>query len=239
MQEIRIEEATCSLPKDVWAAMKVEDWEATASRCLVAREGERVVGALFFAPFGSVHIAGVGVVEDRRRRGIGSALYRGAAERMGVSLYSIYPGSYLSSGARALRAKLGMPLAPKPPPGPPILLLNTTIVTGLPTGTDSDDCLPPAALYTVRRLSPAGARAMVEGRKFDSAIGHEAAARCMSALLGVEVPVSRAAYEQMPGQRAIALKLRGRLPEGKVLVSTEELDAIGYDLFELYRHPNG
>ncbi len=64
------------------------------------------------------------------------------------------------------------------------------------------------------------ARALVaEG--FLSAIGHEGAARFLTRLLGVEVPVNRVAVSLRAGDAALVLRLTERLPEGVVLSDAE------------------
>src|SRR5207253_134920 len=64
---------------------------------------------------------------------------------------------------------------------------------------------------------------------FTSAIGHAGSAEFLSALLGVDVPVNRVAIAMQPGDRALVLRLQGRLPEGAVL-SREELVAVPCEL---------
>lgn len=69
---------------------------------------------------------------------------------------------------------------------------------------------------------------------FVSAIGHEGAARFLSGLLKVEVPVSRLPVAMQAGDSALVLRLAGRLPEGVVL-SEAELSACAYELGLLTR----
>ena len=69
---------------------------------------------------------------------------------------------------------------------------------------------------------------------FISAIGHEAAADFLSSLLGRPVPVNRVAVAMAPGDTALVLRLRDRLPEGKVLAA-QELAATPYELGWLER----
>lgn len=52
-----------------------------------------------------------------------------------------------------------------------------------------------------------------------SAIGHAAAARFLSAQLGIEVACQRVAVRMQPGDQALVLRLLDRLPEGAVLDS--------------------
>lgn len=103
----------------------------------------------------------------------------------------------------------------------PILLLNTSIVTAPGTYRLSDP------------ISEERARDMIE-IGFVSAIGHDAAARALSTILGVDVPVNRVPSVQMPHQVALVLKVRGRLPEG-VILDDAGLRAIGFDLLVLTR----
>jgi CRISPR-associated protein Csx16 len=69
---------------------------------------------------------------------------------------------------------------------------------------------------------------------FLSAIGHQASAQFLTALLGVEVPVNRVAVQLQPGDRAIVLRLKERLPEGKVLTE-EEMNSLPFELGLLTR----
>jgi STIV B116-like len=77
------------------------------------------------------------------------------------------------------------------------------------------------------------ARALLAGG-FVSAVGHGAAARLLSVLLGLEVPLARISVTMAPADRALVLRLRDRLPEGAVL-SEEELRAVPYELGLLTR----
>jgi hypothetical protein len=65
-------------------------------------------------------------------------------------------------------------------------------------------------------LSVELARELVRGG-FVSAVGHPASAQFLTAQLGVEIPVNRVAIEMQAGDRAVVLRLKGRLPEGVVL----------------------
>jgi hypothetical protein len=72
------------------------------------------------------------------------------------------------------------------------------------------------------------------GTDFVSAIGHQAAADFLSLLLGVTVPANRQAITMEPGDGALVLRIRERLPEGKLL-NREEMMAIPYELSWLKR----
>jgi len=73
---------------------------------------------------------------------------------------------------------------------------------------------------------------------FDSAVGHQGAADVLSVLLGFKIPLNRQQFAQQQNQAAIVLKLKGRLPEGTVLNSIEEIEAVGYELKLLVRIPD-
>lgn len=108
----------------------------------------------------------------------------------------------------------------------PILLFNTTICPSYP------------ARYSLGSpITPAEARALVNGRETVSAIGHQATADAMAEILGRPVAVCRTAGGVEPGQQVLVLKLRGRLPEG-VILTGEQLEAIGYDLLVMTRLPD-
>ena len=105
--------------------------------------------------------------------------------------------------------------------GRTLYLLNSPILTA-------------EGVYELRSISVEAARQLAaEG--FVSAIGHEATAQALTALLGVVVPASRQAITMAPGDEAVVFRLRGRLPEGAVITSVAELEALGYDLLLLRR----
>ena len=69
---------------------------------------------------------------------------------------------------------------------------------------------------------------------FASVVGHPASAQFLAEKLGIEVPVNRVAVEMQPGDRAVVLRLKGRLPEGKVLTE-EEMKTMPFELGLLTR----
>lgn len=68
-----------------------------------------------------------------------------------------------------------------------------------------------------------------------SAIGHEATAQLLSMLFDDDIKVNRVAYKQSVGEKAICLKMKGRIPEGTVLKEISQLEEIGYNLFLVVR----
>lgn len=99
-------------------------------------------------------------------------------------------------------------------------LLNTSILTA-------------EGSYTLEDISLEDAKLLVLQNELDSAIGHQATAEIMSALLGVDIPVNRQMFAQEPRQAALVFKLNGRLEEGKIL-QAEDIEKIGYK-FQLLR----
>jgi hypothetical protein len=82
-------------------------------------------------------------------------------------------------------------------------------------------------------LSPDNARTRLHDG-FVSAIGHASSAAFLSELLGLEIPVNRISIAMEPGDTALVLRLRGRLPEGRVLTA-EEMAKVSYELGWLER----
>lgn len=80
-------------------------------------------------------------------------------------------------------------------------------------------------------IDEAGKRAAVG---FVSAIGHAASAHLLSEILGVDVPVARIRARLAPGDEAIVLRLRDRLPAGAVL-DEATLRTLPFDLSLLTR----
>lgn len=89
-------------------------------------------------------------------------------------------------------------------------------------------------LYRISDLGVEEAKELIARHGFESAVGHEASAQVLSAILEVEVPMKRIEYSQAVGQKAIALKLNVRPPEGQIL-SAEEMFKVGFELKLLER----
>lgn len=104
----------------------------------------------------------------------------------------------------------------------PIVLLNTPVITN--PGT-----------YVMENIDTDAARALISECGFTSAIGHTATADTLRELLGVDCQEARIRFSQAIGQRALIFRLNIRLPEGHVLQSREEIEAIGYSLGLLTR----
>lgn len=89
-------------------------------------------------------------------------------------------------------------------------------------------------LYLVSPLSVEEARELITHYGFESAVGHQASAEVLSRILQVEVPMNRVEYHQRVGQKAIALKMNVRPPEGQIL-TTDEMIQVGFELQLLQR----
>lgn len=102
---------------------------------------------------------------------------------------------------------------------PKVFLFNCAIAPGLGT-------------YTFSALTREEARRIVaeapEGG-VTSSIGHAATAAVMSGILGIEVKPNRLNLDLAVGDCAIVLKMKGRVPEGKIL-SEAEMEEIGFSL---------
>jgi len=85
--------------------------------------------------------------------------------------------------------------------------------------------------YTVylTQITPQIAKELLEEKEFVSAIGHEATAKVLSDLLGINIPYNRIAVKLKAGDSAIHFVLKTRLPEGKVLTE-EELKGLEFTL---------
>ena len=81
------------------------------------------------------------------------------------------------------------------------------------------------ARLKVRTVSTVEARQLLSENRWQSAVGHEATARIVSKVLGVEVPAERRQVRLEEGDRVLVFQLLQRLPEGKVL-GEEELAEI-------------
>ena len=91
-------------------------------------------------------------------------------------------------------------------------------------------------LIKARQLSVQEASEMLKKEKFVSAVGHEATARALLNIFGVEVPYNRIQITLQPGDKLLSIILKKRLAEGQVLKTVQELEEVGYSiwLFEVY-----
>ncbi|MGB9806715.1 MAG: STIV orfB116 family protein [Thermoproteota archaeon] len=103
-----------------------------------------------------------------------------------------------------------------------VYILNTLAV---PLDWDIEDIYD----VTMRRISVQKAKEIIAKKGFISAVEHEATAKLLTELLGVEVPVNRIQVKMTHGDKGIHFALKTRIPEGKVL-TLDELKQIGYHL---------
>lgn len=69
---------------------------------------------------------------------------------------------------------------------------------------------------------------------FLSAVGHDTSAQFLSQLLGVKVEMQRISVTMQVGDQALVLRIKSRLPEGKLLTH-DEIKTIPYELGWLQR----
>ena len=98
----------------------------------------------------------------------------------------------------------------------PVVLFNGTVATT-------------NGIYLIEDIRVDKAKNYIEKYGFESAIGHEAAAKILSELLGYDIKENRIQYHQKVGQIGIALKLNERPPEGNIL-NADEMKSVGYSL---------
>lgn len=108
-----------------------------------------------------------------------------------------------------------------------IALLNTTIATGLPEAGEK-------TTYEIVKTTIEEAASLCKITGYESFVGHDATAAIFSTLLEDDVQCNRAPFNHAVGRIALCLKLRGRAPEG-VILSREEVEEIGYDLYLMKR----
>ena len=86
--------------------------------------------------------------------------------------------------------------------------------------------------YTVKikKIDVNQARELLKQYQFTSAIGHEATAKLLSMLLGIEIPINRIQVTLSSGDIGIHFVLKKRLEEGRIIKTIQELEEIGFDL---------
>jgi len=96
-----------------------------------------------------------------------------------------------------------------------------------------------AYLIKARQLSVEEAKKILQSEPFISAVGHEATAKALSNVFGVNIEYNRIQIFLNHGDKLLAIILKKRLPEGTVLKTVEELEQIGYTiwLFEVSVSP--
>lgn len=82
-------------------------------------------------------------------------------------------------------------------------------------------------------ISPEEARKVIKDKQVVNSISHPATVQLLSNILGISLQPNRTTIDMQPGDLAIAIKVQGRLPEGKTNLTEEELKSIGYKLYFL------
>jgi len=97
-------------------------------------------------------------------------------------------------------------------------------------------------LIKAKQLNVQEASELLKKEKFVSAVGHEATAKALSNIFGIEIPYNRVQITLQPGDKLLSIILKKRLEEGKILKTVEEFEQVGYSiwLFEIseYKEPN-
>jgi len=101
-----------------------------------------------------------------------------------------------------------------------VTILNTSILTNFGS-------------YNYEPLTAEQAKGLIlEG--LESAVGHQSTCDVINTLLDSDVKMNRIQYAQKVGSVALVFKLKGRPEEGKIL-TTSEIEAIGYEFGKLTR----
>ena len=82
------------------------------------------------------------------------------------------------------------------------------------------------ATVSIRTLDLVEARQLLSENRWQSAVGHEATARIISKVLGVDVPAERKQVALGEGDKVLVFQLLQRLPEGKVLGEEELAEVV-------------
>jgi len=85
----------------------------------------------------------------------------------------------------------------------------------------------PLVFVVYEKISIEKARKLLKKEQFVSAIGHEATAKLLSQLLGINIPVNRITVFMKPKDMGIHFFLKQRLPEGAVL-NEQQLKQLQY-----------
>ena len=86
-------------------------------------------------------------------------------------------------------------------------------------------------IIKAKELTIEEARELLKNNNFVSAVGHEATAKLLSNVLGVEIKYNRIQIQLTAGDKLISIILKKRLEEGKVIKTVEELNQIGYSIW--------
>ncbi len=82
----------------------------------------------------------------------------------------------------------------------------------------------------MRKINTEEAKRIIQNKTIKSYIGHSATAQALSLLLQIEVPTNRSQLKLEKGE-LIVFTLNGRLPEGQILTTVDEIIKIGFSLW--------
>jgi hypothetical protein len=78
-----------------------------------------------------------------------------------------------------------------------------------------------AIMVKMTKISIDDVRKILQASKWVSVIGHEATAKVLTQLLGIEIPMNRIVVKMEPWDEGIHFVLATRLPEGRILTEDE------------------
>lgn len=90
-------------------------------------------------------------------------------------------------------------------------------------------------LFRSLTLTVDEACALLQAHGFASAIGHAQTAAIVSELLGIDCPMNRCEFHQLPGQHALVFRLARRLEEGQILHDRTDIERVGYSFMLITR----
>ncbi|CAI44168.1 DNA binding protein [Acidianus rod-shaped virus 1] len=90
------------------------------------------------------------------------------------------------------------------------------------------------ATFVERRIDVNEAKKIVNSQPFVSAVGHAATAQLLSKLLDASIPTNRTQVFLKPGDMALAIVLKSRIPEGVVL-DEQAIRNIGFEIVVIER----
>jgi len=93
--------------------------------------------------------------------------------------------------------------------------------------------VPLPSTVKIEGVTSEQAKEIIQGKELVNAIGHEATATAMGALLGLDLKANRVQVKMNAGDEALVLTLNKRLEEGQVIKDVAELNKIGYTLYHV------
>jgi len=86
-------------------------------------------------------------------------------------------------------------------------------------------------IIKAKEISIEEAKEILQVEPFISAVGHDATAKALTNVFGIEIPLNRIQIFLDKGDKLLSIILKKRLEEGKVIKTVEELNQIGYAIW--------